>query len=210
MAKRFPKPILYPAPGDFYHSEFVAADPYVQFRAENGDNVTTHLIGAYNYENIATALCVGKFFGVDPHLANEAVASYLPTNMRSQVVTKGSNTIILDAYNANPTSMQAAIENLAAMKAPRKVLILGDMFELEDEAEKEHQALGKLIQQKGFNEVYLCGNLMKIAQVEIPSAKQFGTREDLIQELKCNTFQDATILVKASRGIGLEVIVDHL
>ena len=96
------------------------------------------------------------------------------------------------------------------MKAARKVLILGDMFELEGEAEKEHQALGKLIQQKGFNEVYLCGNLMKIAQIEIPSAKQFGNREDLIKELKSNTFSDATILVKASRGIGLEVIVDYL
>jgi UDP-N-acetylmuramoyl-tripeptide--D-alanyl-D-alanine ligase len=210
MAKRFKNPVMYPSPGDFIQCSLTSADPFVQYRSETGDEVQTHLIGGYNFENIATALCVGKFFGVDPAKANEAIASYLPTNMRSQVVTKGSNTIILDAYNANPTSMQAAIENLAAMKAPRKVLILGDMFELESEAEKEHQALGKLIQQKGFNEVYLCGKMMKIAQVEIPSAKQFGTREDLIHELKANTFTDATILVKASRGVGLEAVVDHL
>jgi UDP-N-acetylmuramoyl-tripeptide--D-alanyl-D-alanine ligase len=210
MAKRFTHPVMYPAPGDFFQCSLISADPFVRYRAETGNEVQTHLIGAYNFENIATALCVGKFFGVDASKANEAIASYLPTNMRSQVVTKGSNTIILDAYNANPTSMQAAIENLAAMKAARKVLILGDMFELEDEAEKEHQALGKLIQQKGFNEVYLCGKMMKIAQVEIPSAKQFGSREDLILELKANTFADATILVKASRGVGLEAVVDYL
>ena len=106
--------------------------------------------------------------------------------------------------------MQAAIENLAAMKAARKVLILGDMFELEAEAEKEHQLLGKLIQEKGFNEVYLCGALMKIAQLEIPSAKQFANRDDLIATLKANDFSNAVILVKASRGIGLEAFVDYL
>lgn len=210
MAKRFSNPVMYPEPGDFLQCNLISADPFVRYRSEAGDEIQTHLIGAYNFENIATALCVGKFFGVDDANANDAIASYLPTNMRSQVVTKGSNTIILDAYNANPTSMQAAIENLAAMKAARKVLILGDMFELEAEAEKEHQALGKLIQQKGFNEVYLCGKMMKIAQVEIPSAKQFGSREDLILELKANTFTDATILVKASRSVGLEAVVDYL
>src|SRR5204862_2472940 len=100
-----------------------------------------------------------------------------------QVITKKTNTIILDAYNANPSSMKAAIENLASMKAPRKILILGDMFELEGEAEKEHQQIGKLVQQLGFNEVYLCGTLMKVAQVEIPSAKHYGTKQDLIEAL---------------------------
>lgn len=210
MAKRFPDPVLYPAIGDYFHCTLTEADPFVTYKTEKGEVVKTHLIGSYNFENIATALCIGKYFGVDPALANEAIAGYQPSNMRSQVVTKGSNTIILDAYNANPTSMQAAIENLAAMRADRKVLILGDMFELEDEAHKEHQALGKLIQEKGFNEVYLCGDLMKVAQVEVPSAKHFRTREDLIKALVENNFSEATILVKASRGIGLETIVDYL
>jgi UDP-N-acetylmuramoyl-tripeptide--D-alanyl-D-alanine ligase len=210
MAKRFKKPIMYPAKGDYYHCEFVAADPYVKLIAENGDEIQTQLLGKYNFENIASALCVGKYFGVDAAQANAAVAEYLPGNMRSQVVTKKTNTIILDAYNANPSSMKAAIENLASMKAPRKVLILGDMFELEAEAEKEHQQIGKLIQQLGFNEVYLCGNLMKVAQLEIPSAKHFSTKDDLIAGLKQNNFSDSTILVKASRGIGLESIVEFL
>lgn len=210
MAKRFAKPVMYPGKGDYYECTFLDADPYVRFKAENGEEVQTNLLGKYNFENIAAALCIGKFFGVDPARANAAVASYVPSNMRSQVVQKGSNTIILDAYNANPSSMKAAIENLSLMKANRKVLILGDMFELEEEAEKEHQELGKLIQTLGFNEVYLCGNLMRVAQLEIPAAKQFGKKEDLIAELNKNTFNDATILVKASRGIGLESVIEYL
>lgn len=210
MAKRFKDPVMYPAKGDYYHCEFVSADPYVKLIAESGEEVQTQLLGKYNFENIASALCIGKYFHVDAAAANLAVSKFVPGNMRSQVVTKRSNTIILDAYNANPSSMKAAIENLSAMKSERKVLILGDMFELEEEAEKEHQQIGKLIQQLGFNEVYLCGALMKVAQLEIPSAKHFGTKEDLIEALKENKFNDSTILVKASRGIGLEAIVDHL
>jgi UDP-N-acetylmuramoyl-tripeptide--D-alanyl-D-alanine ligase len=210
MAKRFKNPLMYPAKGDYYHAEFVSADPYVKLLAENGDEIQTQLLGKYNFENIAAALCIGKYFGVAYVDANAGVSGYVPGNMRSQVITKKSNTIILDAYNANPSSMKAAIENLASMKAERKVLILGDMFELEEEAEKEHQQIGKLIQHLGFNEVYLCGNLMKVAQLEIPSAKHYGSKEDLISALKQNIFSESTILIKASRGIGLEAIVDHL
>lgn len=210
MAKRFANPVLYPAAGNYYHCELISADPYVCIQVEDGSTVQTHLIGGYNFENIAAALCIGKFFGVDAKAAQQAIADYVPANMRSQVVQKGSNTIILDAYNANPSSMQAAIENMANMKADRKVLILGDMFELEDEADAEHRALGKLIQSKGFLEVYLCGNLIKVAQVEAPAAKHFHRKEELIEVLKANLINDATILVKASRGIGLETIVDYL
>jgi UDP-N-acetylmuramoyl-tripeptide--D-alanyl-D-alanine ligase len=210
MAKRFAKPVLYPKKGDFYECTLVSADPFVTIKAENGDEIRTNLIGGYNFENIAAALCIGKFFGVDPVKANKAVASYVPSNMRSQVLQKDTNTIILDAYNANPSSMKAAIENLAAMKAQRKVLILGDMFELESEAEKEHHDLGELIQKLEFNEVYLCGSLIKVAQLEVPFARHFSTKEDLIENLKSSHFSNATILVKASRGIGLETIVEYL
>jgi UDP-N-acetylmuramoyl-tripeptide--D-alanyl-D-alanine ligase len=130
--------------------------------------------------------------------------------MRSQVVIKGTNRIILDAYNANPSSMQAAIENLSAMNTDNKVLILGDMFELEDEATKEHQAIGALIKRKNFNNVYLCGTLFKSALHEIPYAKYFERKDDLITELKNYPLRNATILLKASRGIGLESVVEFL
>ena len=210
MAKRFASPVFYPAPGDYYHSELIEADPYVTLRAENGELVKTNLIGQYNFENIAAALCIGKFFGVDPHLANETVATYTPSNMRSQIVQKGNNTIILDAYNANPSSMQAAIENLSGIKANRKVVILGDMFELEEEAGKEHAAIGKLIREKAFNEVYLCGALFKSALGEVPWAMNFEKKEELAAYLSAHPIKNATILVKASRGIGLETIVEYL
>lgn len=210
MARRFSSPVFYPAAGDYYRAELIEADPYVSLRAENGEEVKTSLVGQYNFENIAAALCVGKFFGVDAALANEAVAAYVPSNMRSQVVKKGNNTIILDAYNANPSSMQAAIENLSGMKASRKVVILGDMFELEEEAGKEHAAIGKLIREKAFNEVYLCGALFKSALGEVPWAMNFEKKEELASYLSAHPIRNATILVKASRGIGLETIVEYL
>jgi UDP-N-acetylmuramoyl-tripeptide--D-alanyl-D-alanine ligase len=210
MARRFREPLMYYQPGDYYTCSLIEANPFISFRAENGETVRTNLIGAYNFENIAAALCIGKFFQVDPTAANKAVAAYTPGNMRSQVVRKENRTIILDAYNANPSSMKAAVENLASMNADRKVLILGDMFELEEEAEKEHQALGKLVQDLGFSEVYLCGKLMKVAQLEIPSAKHFEKKEELIDVLRANDFANATVLVKASRGIGLESVIDYL
>ncbi len=210
MSKRFKDPIFYPRVGDYYHGELIDADPFVKIKAENGAIVETKLIGAYNFENIMAALCIGKYFGVDPTLANEAIEAYEPGNMRSQMLKKGSNTIILDAYNANPSSMQAAVGNIAAMKANHKVLILGDMFELEGEAEKEHRQLGKLIREKSFDQVYLCGKLFKAALSEIPDAKYFEDKTALIESLKKHPINEATILVKASRGIGLETIVEYL
>lgn len=210
MAKRFARPLFYPAKGDYYHCELLASDPFLRIKAENGEEITTQLVGGYNFENAAAALCIGKFFGVDEKLANRAVAEYVPGNMRSQIVKKNSNTIILDAYNANPSSMTAAIENLAGMKGEKKIAILGDMFELEHEAETEHRAIGKLLAQKNFDRVCLCGKLMKSAQQEFPSAQLFEKKDDLIAELKKNPITGSTILVKASRGIGLETVVDFL
>ena len=209
-AKRFKAPLFYPAAGDYYHAEFISADPYIKFKADNGDEVQTKLLGAYNFENMTAALCIGKFFGVDAKLANTAVADYQPENMRSQIVKKGSNTIILDAYNANPSSMTAAIENLAAMKADKKVLILGDMYELEAEAEQEHRNIGKLIRKKGFENIFLVGSLFKSALNEIPMTKHFESKQLLMDELKKHPLNNSTILVKASRGIGLETIVEFL
>lgn len=210
MAKRFKEPVFYPGESDFYHGEMISADPFLKIRAENDDEVQTNLIGSYNFENVMAALCIGKYFGVDADKANKAIAGYEPGNMRSQMIEKGSNRIILDAYNANPSSMRAAVENIATMKADNKVLILGDMFELEGEAEKEHRDIGQLIREKKFRHVYLCGKLFKSALGEIPGAKYFDTKTALIDDLKKHPVTDSTILVKASRGIGLETIIEYL
>ena len=208
MAKRFKATLLYPAVGDYYSCELIESDPFVKIKAENNEIVQTQMIGAYNFENIAVALCIGKYFEVDAQLANAAVAEYVPGNMRSQFLKKESNTIILDAYNANPSSMQAAIDNLASMKALKKVVILGDMFELEEEAEKEHRNLGRLLKEKKFDRVYLCGKLMRSAKAEFSDALLFESKDLLMEELKRNPINDSTILVKASRGIGLETVVE--
>lgn len=210
MAKRFAKPYFYPAAGDYYQASFLDADPFIRYKAENGEVVQTQLMGAYNFENIAAALCIGKYFEVDGNIANAAVAEYVPGNMRSQVIKKGSNTIILDAYNANPSSMEAAIENLATIKASRKVVILGDMFELEEEAEAEHKKIGELLSAKKFDQVLFCGNLMKSANAVYEKGKLFEKKDQLIEYLKANPIHNATVLVKASRGIGLEAIVEYL
>src|SRR6478609_8232964 len=196
MAKRFKAPYFYPAAGDYYHAEVVESNPLVSIRAENGEEIQTQLTGKYNE--------------VDPKLANQAIAEYVPGNMRSQVIKKGSNTIILDAYNANPSSMEAAIENLAGMNASMKVAIVGDMFELEGEAEKEHKSLGQLLKEKKIDRVYLCGKLVASAKTEMPEALHFETKALLIEELKKNPIHNSTVLVKASRGIGLETILDYL
>lgn len=210
MAKRFKHPYFYPAIGDYYQAQLLDADPFIRFTADNGEVVQTQLMGTYNFENITVALCIGKFFGVDTVEANRAVAEYVPGNMRSQLIKKGSNTIILDAYNANPSSMEAAILNLIAMQAQKKVVILGDMYELEEEAEKEHNRIGELLKEKNVDRAYLCGALMKSASTSFPEALYFENKDLLMAELKRNPITDATILIKASRGIGLETIVDSI
>jgi len=210
MAKRFKNPCFYPAPGDDYHSELIRADPFIKFKTENGEEVNTHLIGSYNFENLAAALCIGKYFGVDAKMANKAVAEYIPQAMRSQVIQKDTNLIILDAYNANPSSMEAAIESLARMNALHKVAILGDMYELEAESDAEHRILGDLLREQGILEVYLCGVLIIKALETYPQATYFATKKELIHHLEEKRIRNATILVKASRGMGLETVVDAL
>jgi UDP-N-acetylmuramoyl-tripeptide--D-alanyl-D-alanine ligase len=210
MAKRFKSPIFYGAAGDYYSCSVISSDPFLKIKAENGDEVQSQLVGTYNFENIAAALCIGKYFGVPDSSANKAIEEYVPGNMRSQVMKKGSNTIILDAYNANPSSMEAAIENLAAMNAKRKVAILGDMYELEEETEREHRRIGELVSKKKIDEVYFCGALMSKASQTFPQGKFFSSKEALINFLKSNPINEAVILVKASRGMALEGVVEVL
>ncbi len=210
MSKRFKNPLFYPEKGDFYHCEFKSANPEIVFEAENKEIVKTQLIGSYNFENIAVALCIAKYFEVPAGEANKAIAQYIPENNRSQVVKKGSNIIILDAYNANPTSMSKAIENLDQMNAKSKTVILGDMKELGEDSDSEHRELGELLNQKRFDKVYLCGGLIKPAVSNYPEANYFTTTEKLIQHLKSSPIKDSIVLVKASRSIGLEAVMDVL
>jgi UDP-N-acetylmuramoyl-tripeptide--D-alanyl-D-alanine ligase len=210
MSRRIENKITYPAPGDYYYSELLEASPYVVYKDEEGAVVHTQLVGSYNYENMAAAACIGKYFGVSLSKANEAIASYSPVNNRSQVLQKGSNTIILDAYNANPTSMAAAVRNFGGMNALHKVVILGDMFEMGAESAAEHRALGEVVAEQPFNTVLLCGKDMKYAAELKADFLHFETKPELQQWLQQHPITESYILVKGSRGMGLETLVEAL
>ena len=210
MSKRFNSPLFYPNRGDYYHAHFVEATPYVLFETENKKTVQSQLVGAYNFENIAAALCVGKFFDVDEEKANEAIRNYLPSNNRSQVIDRKSNTIIMDAYNANPSSMEVAIDNFGKMKGERKVVVLGDMYELGEESDSEHERLGEIVAAQNFDHVFFCGKLIKPALNTCPNALYFEEKKELGQALRQQKYQDTLMLLKASRGIGLETILEDI
>lgn len=184
--------------------------PVVIFRDAVGQEVTTHLPGRYNFENVLAALAIGDYFGVPPEAASHAVADYNPTNNRSQVIAKGTNTVLLDAYNANPSSMAAAIRQFAAMPANRKAVILGDMYELGTESEAEHAALGKLIADSKFDLVILAGKDIRYALGYLPKAYYFPDKFSLHNWLMDNPMTDTYVLVKGSRGMSLETVVPFI
>ncbi len=208
--RRIASPVYYPAAGDFLHAELLATQPSISFQSESKEEVHTQLTGAYNFENICAALCVGKYFKVSEAEANEAVSAYVPENNRSQIIQKGELTIILDAYNANPSSMRAALENLQAQASAHKTAILGDMFELGEEGPQEHKALGELTRQLGIDQVLYCGEMMKAAYDANPNSSYFESKEGLVEFLKNNPVSNGTVLIKGSRGIGLETILEYL
>ena len=210
MSKRVKEPIFYPGSDAYYSCQLNGANPFVEITSENGSKIQTNLIGAYNFDNIATALCLGKFFSVPAEKAAAAVANYNPTNNRSQIIKKGSNTIILDAYNANPSSMEKALENLANMDADNKIAIVGDMFELGEETEKEHAIIGKKIKELKIENALFCGESMKFAHETFETGTYAPKKVELIDYLKEKKFNDSTILIKASRGMALEDIVEYL
>ena len=202
--------VFYPQKNDFYSCTLTETNPYIRFRAANGDHIQTQLIGRYNFDNIAAALCIARYFDVPDTAANQAISLYVPDNNRSQVIRQGTYTVLLDAYNANPSSMQAALENFASLPGSGKVVILGDMFELGEESEAEHERLGKLVCEKKFDTVLLCGTHMARAMKNCPEALYFTDRPSLENYLSTVSFAEAQILIKGSRGMGLEKLLSLL
>lgn len=212
MTRRFrPKPALtYPQPDDYYHCELHAVTPFLQIKTETSRIIKTNLIGTYNYNNVAVALCLAKYFEVPEEAAAEHLSAFVPEMNRSQIIEKGQSHIILDAYNANPDSMKAALVNLEAMPGKKKAAILGDMYELGDESEDRHREIGETVKPLAVEEVILCGKHMAHAAAVLPRAKYFETREALSEYLKSHTFQQVVLLIKGSRGMKLESLVENL
>jgi UDP-N-acetylmuramoyl-tripeptide--D-alanyl-D-alanine ligase len=212
MAKRFENPVLYPAKGDFCEVNFLGADPFVRFSVEGveGEHLTS-MIGAYNFGNIANALTIGKFFGVEMEKAVEGIVNYKPENMRSQLVEKRSNLIILDAYNANPSSMEVAIRTFGQMTGrTHKMIILGDMFELGEHAEAEHRRLGEIVSEFPIDKVCFTGKLIASALEKVPKALYFPDPFSFRNWLQDSQLEDYLILIKGSRGMKLEGLVDFI
>ena len=187
--------------------ELMEESPVVVYKGNNQRKVTTHIPGHYNFDNICAALAIAKHFGVEDEDAHEAIAGYQPDNNRSQVIKIGSNTVIMDAYNANPSSMAAAVQNFARTEAPRKILILGDMFELGEAAPEEHLALGKQIAGEKFDIVILAGTLMQHALTALPKAYYFPDKFSLHNWVMDNPQENTHFLIKGSRGMALETIL---
>jgi len=209
MAKRFKNPYFYPAKDDYYHCRLVEAAPYVLIETEN-QSVQTQLVGSYNFENIAIALCIGKFFDVPAPDAEQAIKEYNPSNNRSQIIKKESNTIILDAYNANPSSMEKALENLAAMDANKKAVILGDMKELGESSATEHAQVGKILSKMSLNQIFLFGPEFEPALQHLPNAFYTIDKKELSKLITEENIQDTLLLIKGSRSMGLETILEYV
>ena len=143
------------------HIQFLSANPFVQLSFQETE-ISTQLIGSYNYPNLTAACCVGEYFGITISNCKKAIENYTPTNNRSQVErSKKGNTLVLDAYNANPSSMRVAIESLQQMKAVSKTAILGDMLELGEDSLNEHQEIVELLKVSNFQSVFLVGEMFQ-------------------------------------------------
>ena len=178
-----------------------ACAPYLSV-AWNGRTIQTHLVGSYNFENVAAAIAVGCYFGVNADDTQAALESYQPTNSRSQVID-GKNHIIMDAYNANPTSMNASVTNFRSISGDNALLILGDMRELGEASEQEHKAILDLLKSSGFHEAYLVGPCFSRYN-DNPEYQTFLTVDELVAYLGQHPVTGRAILVKGSRGIQLE------
>jgi UDP-N-acetylmuramoyl-tripeptide--D-alanyl-D-alanine ligase len=170
--------------------------------------IHTNLVGNYNFENAMAAICTGSYFKVPAESIKDAISNYLPSNSRSQAMKTGRNSIILDAYNANPTSMQAAIENFRQLKADHKMVILGDMLELGEESTDEHKAIIRLLENCSFEKVVLVGPEFTMAAGN--KYTSFTNSGDAFTWLKDQQITNYAILVKGSRGIKMEKVLDAL
>jgi UDP-N-acetylmuramoyl-tripeptide--D-alanyl-D-alanine ligase len=199
--------ITYGHAGADYVGEPLTDTALLSVKVEHVGEINTQLVGAYNFPNVMAAVAAGLHFGVPGGKIEAAIETYVPSNNRSQVIKKGSNTIIMDAYNANPSSMKAAIDNFVGIQAEKKVLLLGGMKELGDDSLKEHQALVDQLQRTHWHAVVLVGgDFSKVTHpyIFLPDA---AAAADWLQQQQ---YKDTYILIKGSRSIGMEKVIEKI
>ncbi len=207
MSKGIPEIITYGTSGTQHNGHAIQSEPFLEVQTDlNGSSVIrTQLVGDYNLPNILVAVTVGTYFSVDKRSIISAIELYSPSNSRSQMVRKGTNQVILDAYNANPTSMRAAIENFARQHHDKKMILIGGMMELGDESLAEHTEIINLLKQFTWQDVILVGG--DFAKVPHPF-RFFNTSAEAANWLKANPVNQALVLVKGSRSMQMEKVMD--
>ena len=209
-----PYSLVIPYGLDYQSGKVLEADsknPFLRVNVE-GRTICTNLVGSYNADNVMAALCVGKEFGIEFEDACKAIEAYVPSNNRSQMTSTERNTLIIDAYNANPTSMDAAIRNFSAIKADKKAMMLGDMLELGEDSIKEHIELIKKVLDTDADLICLVGKEFSEAVKTENSEKihHFMTSVELAEWIEKNPINGHTVLIKGSRGTKMEKTVEKL
>lgn len=187
----------------------IEANPMVRITFNN-TSIHSNLIGLYNANNINAAITIGKFFNIEDNIIKEAIEAYSPNNNRSQILEKNSNKIILDAYNANPSSMEVALLNFNQLNENNKIAILGDMFELGKESSFEHKKMIESQINTPKTLFYFVGKEFSNNKIENPNIRFFESFEELKSHLTKNPIVNAFILIKGSRGMALERVLEFL
>jgi UDP-N-acetylmuramoyl-tripeptide--D-alanyl-D-alanine ligase len=207
LSKGISNVISYGNEGNGLHGTMTRSDPFLEGHIGGSKplDIKTNLVGAYNFPNVLAAVCVGRHFKVDDEKIKKAIENYKPSNSRSQLIKQKSNTIILDAYNANPSSLKAAIENFAAMKGDKKVLLLGAMMELGRESEQEHAAIISIIDKYAWEAVVLVGESFRnLRHKYINYDNALQVREWMQRQ----HIKNAQILIKGSRSMQMEKVLE--
>ncbi|MFM9945313.1 MAG: UDP-N-acetylmuramoyl-tripeptide--D-alanyl-D-alanine ligase [Bacteroidia bacterium] len=182
--------------------------PTIEFEFENL-KMSSQLSGSYNFENIMAAVGIGQFFGVPADLIKKGIEIYVPKNKRSQIITQGSTMIFLDAYNANPSSMEKALENFARFNFPKKIAVLGDMFEMGEHAEHEHELIYNYAVSLNFDHLFVAGEHFK-KQALANGKDGFETAKEINVLLKDLNLKDTAIFIKGSRGMAMENVMEGI
>jgi UDP-N-acetylmuramoyl-tripeptide--D-alanyl-D-alanine ligase len=198
---------------DFICGRITSATPVLTLEWQKAGAIhrlTTQLVGAYNFENVLAAICTAVYFGVNSENINRAMREYYPNNHRSQNMQTAKNHLIVDTYNANPSSMAAALENFCALPVSPKVIILGEMRELGKYSVEEHQKIIALLQESGIERVFLVGESFKTLSPTLPDWKVFDTTGQLKTCLQTHPLSGYHILLKGSRSNRLEELIASL
>ncbi len=206
FSKRIKEPISIEGDNSIINIKLIESEPDIKFQLDNGEIFTSNLFGEYNFQNILFAITIGKYFDIEESISSKAISDFQVDKNRSEKKYFNSNCVILDAYNANPTSMKNAILSFSKFKNKNKILILSDMNELGKNSKEEHIRMGSLIESLDIKDCYLVGEKMKFVHKTLNNSKWYKDVEDLKNFLNSIEINNSDILIKGSRSFKLETL----